>query len=93
MVYMRRGRSSSELRFSVDLHGLTGFEARSKLRETIDKCFVRGYNRLRVIHGFGTGVLMQVTYDEAISNQLVKSLGSCVTDKGYTDLILEDNST
>jgi hypothetical protein len=34
-----------------------------------------------------------MTYLEAVNNSLVKSLGACVNDEGYTDLILEDRGT
>jgi DNA-nicking Smr family endonuclease len=85
-----KSRQTQERIFTLDLHGLPAEQAIVKLRDAIDRCFYYRYNRIRVIHGNGSGKLMEMTIAEATKNQLVKSVGACIIECGYTDLILED---
>lgn len=41
----------------VDLHGLFADEARERLERAIADALAAGHNRLRIIHGKGTGAL------------------------------------
>ena len=76
--------------FCLDLHGYTEKSARLKLIDTIDKCFYYGYTKIRVIHGHGTGKLIDITINVGLDSPLVKSFGTTLINKGYTDLILKD---
>lgn len=85
-------RLHEERIFTLDLHGLPVREAKDKLHKAIDICFYNGYNKIRVIHGTGSGKLKDMTYSEALDSELIKGITACFgeKDQGYTDLILED---
>jgi dsDNA-specific endonuclease/ATPase MutS2 len=85
-----KDNKTEERIFTLNLHGLSVEEALTQLRTVIDKCFYYRYNKLRVIHGTGSGKLMDMTYKEAMDNMLIKSLDPCDKGNSYTDLILED---
>ncbi|HEY8498811.1 MAG TPA: Smr/MutS family protein, partial [Limnochordales bacterium] len=48
---------AAAIRPEIDLRGLTAEEARLQLDKYLDDCVLAGVNRVRVIHGRGTGTL------------------------------------
>jgi len=47
----------------LNIIGYRAAEAQSALEKYLDDCRVRGHKRVRIIHGFGSGVLRKVTTD------------------------------
>ncbi|AKG54129.1 recombination inhibitory protein MutS2 [Dehalogenimonas sp. WBC-2] len=57
----------------LDLHALTVLEALPKLDEFLHSSFQRGYYRVRIIHGKGTGVLKMEVGRYLTDHPLVRS--------------------
>lgn len=47
----------------IDLHGLFANEARERLEEAISNAIADGYDRIRIVHGKGTGILRREVRD------------------------------
>jgi DNA mismatch repair protein MutS2 len=51
------GASSDDIRMEINLIGRTVDEATEELEKYLDKAFLAGLPRVRVIHGHGAGIL------------------------------------
>lgn len=47
----------------IDLHGLFADEARAALERAIDVAIAAGHDRIRIVHGKGTGILRREVRD------------------------------
>jgi len=47
----------------IDLHGLFANEARERLEQTIADAISAGHDRIRIVHGKGTGILRREVRD------------------------------
>ncbi len=71
------GRSTSwakavTIRPEIDLRGLTAEEARAELDKYLDDCVLAGIERVRVIHGKGTGALRDAVRSYLRENRRVR---------------------
>ena len=58
---------------SIDLRGVRGDEAMSRLQSFIDEAVMLGEKNLRILHGKGNGILRQMTRDFLATIDVVKS--------------------
>ena len=71
---------SRDFRDEIDLRGLTGDEAWSKVDKYLDEALVSGFHTVRLIHGKGTGALKAALWqylkgDKRISNFRIGQFG------------------
>lgn len=65
--------SSIEIKNEIDLRGLYGDEAIMMLDKYIDSAILKGYHRIDIIHGKGTGALQRKVAEFLKSHSMVKS--------------------
>lgn len=58
----------------VNLRGMRVEDALFELEKVLDKAYLEGVERIRVIHGKGTGTLRRAIWDYLKDHPLVKSL-------------------
>ena len=56
------GIGSSSVRLECNLIGMRAEEAEAELDRYLDRCRLAGFNRVRIIHGFGSGALRNMTH-------------------------------
>ncbi|MCR5079491.1 MAG: Smr/MutS family protein, partial [Bacilli bacterium] len=54
---------ATSLKMELNIIGLYADEARLELDKYLDACRVKGFHRVRIIHGFGSGVLRKMVRD------------------------------
>lgn len=64
---------SDDLKNEIDIRGLVGEEAIPILDKYIDRAILKGYNRIDIIHGKGTGALQKKVSEYLKSHPMVKS--------------------
>jgi len=57
----------------VDLHGLFANEARDRLERAISEALADGYDRIRIVHGKGTGALRREVRDVLDHHPMVRT--------------------
>ncbi|NUR75152.1 MAG: Smr/MutS family protein, partial [Thermoleophilia bacterium] len=72
-----RGRARRRLR---PARGLSGHEARERVRRLVDDAALAGLKSVRVVHGRGTGALRKAVREELASHPLVESRESDAED-------------
>ncbi|RCK77289.1 MAG: Recombination inhibitory protein MutS2 [Ignavibacteriae bacterium] len=65
--------AADEIKNEIDIRGLMGDEAIPLLDKFIDKAILKGYNRIDIIHGKGTGALQKKVSQYLKSHPLVKN--------------------
>lgn len=65
--------NNEDLKNEIDIRGLMGEEAIPILDKYIDRAVLKGYNRIDIIHGKGTGALQKKVSEYLKSHPMVKS--------------------
>lgn len=55
----------------LDLHGVTSAEAKVYINDFINDSIIQGIEYIEIIHGIGTGVIKNTTYEELKNNKKV----------------------
>lgn len=80
-----QGRITEErLEEVLDLHGLTVAEALPRVTHYIDKAILADADRVQILHGLGTGRLMEAIHKELRSCSVVKRLELDKNNPGVT---------
>jgi DNA mismatch repair protein MutS2 len=72
----------------IDVRGMRGEEAITKVQDYIDDALVVGINKVRIIHGKGNGILRQLIRQYLNSSNIVKSLNDEHPDRGGSGLTI-----
>lgn len=57
----------------VDLHGMFADEARERLERAIAEALAGGHDRIRIVHGKGTGILRREMWDLLTHHPMVRT--------------------
>lgn len=71
-----------DYRSEIDVRGLRGEEALRYIEHWLDEGHVLGFNRLKIIHGKGDGILMKLIRDYLRKQSIVKSMTSELPELG-----------
>jgi DNA mismatch repair protein MutS2 len=73
---VRKDLSPKTMSFELDLRGKRADEVEPELDSYLNDVSVSNFNQVRIIHGFGTGVVRQIVRDILASHPLVKAFRS-----------------
>lgn len=76
---------------SIDLHGMNRFQALVELREFINNSITLKYRFIKVIHGFGAGILEQTVKSELKINKNVIDYRIDLYNGGTTIILLKEH--
>lgn len=71
-----------DYRSEIDIRGLRGEEALNLVRHWLDEGHVLGFNKLKIIHGKGDGILMKLVREFLRQQSIVKNMASEHPDLG-----------
>ncbi len=73
---VKKDLSSKTMSYELDLRGKRAEEVEPELDSYLNDVSVSNFSQVRIIHGFGTGVVRQIVRDIVASHPLVKSFRS-----------------
>ncbi len=82
-----------QFKIQLDVRGMRGEEAISKVQEFIDDALVVAVKQVRILHGKGNGILRQLIREFLNSYELIKSIKDEHPDKGGAGITIVELDT